>query len=51
VHNFTFSDAGANQDIEGGEDAKITVSAPAAGSYEFLCKYHPGAMKGTVTVT
>jgi plastocyanin len=50
-HNFTFRQAGANQDIEGGEDAKVTFTAPAAGSYEFHCKYHPSAMKGTVTVT
>jgi plastocyanin len=50
-HNFTFQQAGANQDVEGGEDAKVTFTAPAAGSYEFHCKYHPSAMKGTVTVT
>jgi plastocyanin len=50
-HNFTFAQGGANQDIEGGEDAKVTFTAPAAGSYEFHCKYHPAAMKGTITVT
>jgi plastocyanin len=50
-HNFTFAEAGANQDVEGGEDATVTVTAPAAGSYEFFCKYHPSAMRGTVTVT
>jgi plastocyanin len=50
-HNFTFRQAGANTDIEGGEDAKVIFTAPAAGSYEFHCKYHPSAMKGTVTVT
>jgi plastocyanin len=51
VHNFTFAPAGADQDVEGGEDVKVTFTAPAAGSYEFLCKYHPQAMRGTVTVT
>ena len=50
-HNFTFTEGNANQDIEGGEDATISFTAPAAGSYQFICKYHPGAMKGTVTVT
>jgi plastocyanin len=50
-HNFTFGAANADQDVEGGEDARITFTAPAAGSYEFHCKYHPAAMKGTVTVT
>ena len=50
-HNFTFTEGNANQDIEGGEDAKVTFTAPAAGSYQFICKYHPAAMKGTITVT
>jgi len=50
-HNFTFEQAGANQDVEGGENVTVTFTAPAAGSYEFHCKYHPQAMRGTVTVT
>src|SRR5215207_6165445 len=50
-HNFTFAEANADQDVEGGEDATATFTAPAAGSYEFFCKYHPSAMRGTVTVT
>jgi plastocyanin len=50
-HNFTFAEANANQDVEGGEDVTVTFTAPAAGSYEFFCKYHPSAMRGTVTVT
>jgi plastocyanin len=50
-HNFTFEQAGANQDVEASEDAKVTFTAPAAGTYQFLCKYHPTQMKGTVTVT
>jgi plastocyanin len=50
-HNFTFQQAGADKDVEGGEDVKVPFTAPAAGSYEFHCKYHPSAMKGTVTVT
>jgi plastocyanin len=50
-HNFTFTEADANQDVPAGEDATVTFTAPAAGSYQFLCKYHPTAMKGTITVT
>jgi plastocyanin len=50
-HNFTFAAGNASQDVEGGEDAKATFTAPAAGSYPFFCKYHPTAMKGTITVT
>jgi plastocyanin len=50
-HNFTFAAGDANQDVEANEDAKVTFTAPAAGSYPFLCKYHPTVMKGTITVT
>jgi plastocyanin len=50
-HNFTLEAANADQDVEANEDATVTFTAPAAGSYEFHCKYHPATMKGTVTVT
>ena len=50
-HNFTFAAGKANQDVEGNEDAKVTFTGPAAGTYPFFCKYHPAAMKGTITVT
>ncbi len=50
-HNFTFAEGNANKDVEGGEDTTVAFTAPAAGSYEFHCKYHPAAMKGTVTVS
>jgi plastocyanin len=50
-HNFTFEDAKANKDVEGGESAEVSFTTPAAGSYEFHCKYHPSQMKGTVTVS
>lgn len=50
-HNFSFEEADVDQDVGGGEDATVTFTAPAAGSYEFFCDYHPQAMRGTVTVT
>jgi plastocyanin len=49
-HTFTFDEAGADQQIAAGEDASVTFTSPAAGSYEFRCKIHP-AMQGTITVT
>jgi plastocyanin len=50
-HNFTFEAAQADVDIAANEDATVTFTAPAAGTYDFLCKFHPSAMKGTITVT
>ena len=50
-HNFTFEAAQADVDIPANEDATVTFTAPAAGSYEFFCTIHPAAMKGTITVT
>ena len=50
-HNFTFEQASADTDVAGGENATVTFAAPAAGSYEFFCEYHPQGMRGTVTVT
>ena len=50
-HNFTFEAAQADVDLPANEDATVTFTAPAAGTYDFLCKIHPSAMKGTVTVT
>ena len=50
-HNFTFAAAQADVDIPANEDATVTFTAPAAGTYPFLCKFHPTAMKGTITVT
>jgi plastocyanin len=50
-HNFTFAAAKADTDVEGGQTATVEFTAPAAGSYEFFCEYHPASMKGTVKVT
>jgi plastocyanin len=50
-HNFTFTEASADQDVAGGENTTVTFTAPAAGSYEFFCKFHQQGMRGTVTVT
>jgi plastocyanin len=50
-HNFTFEEANVDQDVEGGEDATVTFTAPAAGSFKFFCKYHPAKMTGTLTIT
>jgi plastocyanin len=50
-HNFTFKEANADKDVEGGESAEVSFTTPAAGTYDFICEYHPSQMKGTVTVS
>jgi plastocyanin len=39
-HNFTLEDQQIDQDVEGGEDATITVTFPSSGTAVFFCKYH-----------
>ena len=49
-HSCTFEEASVDRTVAGGEDATVGFTAPAAGSYQFRCKFH-GSMTGTVTVT
>jgi plastocyanin len=63
-HNFSIDSQSIDQDVEGGEDAKVTVTFPKSGQLSFYCKYHKdmgmagalapggtGAMTGTGTTT
>jgi plastocyanin len=51
-HNFTLSQASADGEAEPGASTNVTFTAPAAGTYEFFCKYHKDmGMTGTLTVS
>ena len=39
-HNFSIDSQSIDQDVEGGEDAKVTVTFPKSGQLSFYCKYH-----------
>ena len=39
-HNFSIDDQMIDQDLESGEDAKVTVTIPQSGEVSFYCKYH-----------
>jgi plastocyanin len=50
-HNFTFTAAKANKDVEAGGSTKVSFTAPGPGTYQFFCKYHRARMTATVTVS
>jgi plastocyanin len=51
-HTFTIDSENVDEEIEGGEDGKVTVTIPKSGSLEFYCKYHKGlGMTGTLKAT
>jgi plastocyanin len=39
-HNFTIDAQKIDEDVEAGEDAKVTVTFPKSGVLSFYCKYH-----------
>ena len=49
-HNITAEDAGIDEDVEAGGSTSVSLEGVEAGSYDFICKYHPD-MKGTLEVT
>jgi plastocyanin len=39
-HNLSIDSQSIDQDVEGGEDATVTVTIPQSGEVSFYCKYH-----------
>lgn len=51
LHSFSIPDLDVEIEAEGAEESTVTFATTGlAGAYEFLCKYHPEEMKGTVTI-
>lgn len=51
LHSFTVPDLDVEIEAEGAEESTVTFATTGlAGAYEFLCKYHPEEMNGTLTV-
>ncbi|HYZ46886.1 MAG TPA: cupredoxin domain-containing protein, partial [Actinomycetota bacterium] len=51
AHNFTAEEADLDEDIDAGSSTSIDLSDVEPGSYDFLCKFHPDSMTGTLEVT
>ena len=49
-HNLTIEDAGIDEDVAGGESLTVDLADVEAGSYDFVCEYHPDTMTGTLEV-
>ena len=49
-HNITIEEAGVNEDVDGGQSVTVDLGDVEAGSYDFVCEYHPDTMKGTLEV-
>lgn len=50
-HNFSLTEQNVDQDLEAGEDAKVTVTFPDSGELAFFCKFHSGqGMVGGLSV-
>ena len=49
-HSFTATEAGIDIDADAGASATVDLGGAEAGSYDFICKYHPD-MKGTLEIT
>jgi plastocyanin len=40
AHNFTLEAQSVNQDVQPGQDAKVSVTFPQSGILEFFCRFH-----------
>ena len=51
LHSFTVPDIDVEIEAESAETSTVTFATTGlAGAYEFLCKYHPDEMNGTLTI-
>ena len=49
-HNLTIEEAGVDEDVDGGASITVDLGDVEAGSYDFVCEYHPDTMTGTLEV-
>ncbi len=50
-HNFTVEDAGIDEDVDPDGSTTVDLADVEAGTYDFVCEYHPDTMTGTLEVT
>lgn len=50
-HNISAEEADLDEDVEAGSSTTVDLADVDPGTYDFICKYHPDSMKGTLEVT
>lgn len=50
-HNITVEDAGIDEDVDPSGSTTVDLADVEAGTYDFVCEYHPDTMTGTLEVT
>ncbi|MGH2751099.1 MAG: cupredoxin domain-containing protein [Actinomycetota bacterium] len=50
-HNLQSKEAGLDADVEAGESVSIDLADVEAGTYDFICKFHPDDMTGILEIT
>lgn len=50
-HNLTVEGAGIDEDVDPNATTSVDLGGVEAGTYDFVCEYHPDTMTGTLEVT
>jgi plastocyanin len=50
-HNLQAEEAGIDEDVDPGKTVSIDLADVEPGNYDFICKFHPDDMKGTLEIT
>ena len=50
THNFTAEEAALDEDVDAGDTVTIDLADVEAGTYDFVCSFHPDTMTGTLEV-
>jgi plastocyanin len=50
-HNLQAEEAGIDEDVDPGEKVSVDLDEVEPGTYDFICKFHPDDMKGTLEIT
>ena len=50
-HNLQAEEAGIDEDVDPGEKISVELDEVEPGTYDFICKFHPDDMKGTLEIT